>query len=545
MPVVDVALVLITVADLKSTTRTLFRRCVQCPDSPPTCPVCPSGQTCSLVGGNCDSCQASVCTKVGASDSSSPPQPPTKHSSAAGPIAGGVVGGVVLIAVITYLLWRFWIKKKRESFVPSEWNVDDLRSEKSPAHSQFPGNRDARASTHTVGSIASTVLTRASNIIQIAYIPGVTNRSESSPDLIPPVPPIPAFSPAHSAASTPQPGQADQHFFMPADLRDSTYSGYTEGDNRTSYARSSTSPSMMRSSVATNVYRNNAVVNPVPAQIATRFKPGVVSVRSSDKNSPIEGSIPVSPPPMPENAKSVSRNGPLQSSIVGRLGVPRTVTVTKSNNNLMATSQAQSTKPPNPSGLHQSNTTPSSTTSDASHKQILLQHRPNGRTPSIHDGKSSTFDDASSSEDDSPSNRSLMSSHQQQQQQQREYAALMASEIQAATRLGHSAFKPPSSAPDLRTNNDASKPHEDQVAELAGSGPSTGYASARDQRHKRSGSLNQIIEEATRRASREPRHGGLGGTGQQGGGLGATGAGRRPSRDKEGPFSDDNAAATP
>ena len=72
--------------------------------------------------------------KIGGSKSSSSSNSSDHHSSsAAGPIAGGVIGGVVLIAVVTYLLWRFWIKKKRESFIPSEWNIDDLRSEKSPA----------------------------------------------------------------------------------------------------------------------------------------------------------------------------------------------------------------------------------------------------------------------------------------------------------------------------------------------------------------------------------------------------------------------------
>ena len=530
---------------LKSAARTLFRRCVQCPDNAPLCPLCTSDESCLYVPGTCDTCQSSVCQKIGGSKSSSSSNSSDHHSSsAAGPIAGGVIGGVVLIAVVTYLLWRFWIKKKRESFIPSEWNIDDLRSEKSPAQAQFAQNRGDRASTHTVGSIASTVLTRASNVIQIAYVPGVTTRSDSSPDLIPPVPPIPAFSPAHSASSTPQPGQGE-HYFMPGDLRDSTYSGFTEGDNRTSYARSSMTPSMMRSSVATNAYRNNAVVNPVPAQIATRSKPGLVSVKSSGKNSPTETPN-TPPPPMPANASSVSRNGPLQSSIVGRLGVPKTVNVTKSNNNLLATSQSQAglaNKPIISSNLSQSNSPvdPSPSLSDTSHTKLLQQYRPQGRTPSIHDGKSSTFDDGSSSEDDSPSDRSLMSSHQQQEQQQREHAAKMSAEIQAATRLGHSNFKSPSSAPDLRIGG-ASKPQDPKLAELSGSDPSTGYSSARDQRHKRSGSLNQIIEEATRRATREPRHGGLGSI-SQASELGVSA--RRPSKDKESPFSDENAAGTP
>ena len=131
----------------------------------------------------------------------------------------------------------------------------------------FVMRRDARASTHTVGSIASTVLTRASNIIQIAYIPGVTNRSAPSTPglLVPPVPPIPiALSPTGSS-----PRYEQEHFFMPGDLRDSTYSGISD---RTSYARTS---------VASTIYGKNAIVSPVPAQTVIRGKAAVVSVRSN------------------------------------------------------------------------------------------------------------------------------------------------------------------------------------------------------------------------------------------------------------------------
>jgi protein OPY2 len=140
--------------------------------------------------------------------------------------------------------------------------------------------RDARASTHTVASIASTVLTRASNIIQIAYIPGVTNRSTPSTPapLVPPVPPIPVAltSPTDSAA-----GYEDQHFFMPGDLRDSTYSGMTD---RTSYARNS---------VASAIYGKNAIVSHVPAQTVIRGKAAVVSVKSSGANTPGDVTPPV------------------------------------------------------------------------------------------------------------------------------------------------------------------------------------------------------------------------------------------------------------
>jgi hypothetical protein len=182
-----------------------------------------------------------------------------------GAIAGGVIGGIVAIAVVTYLVWRFCIKTKRQQYESEDWTEDPTESALS-VEKDFAMRRDARASTHTVASIASTVLTRASNIIQIAYIPGVTNRSAPSTPglLVPPVPPIPI---ALSNASTPRYEQ--EHFFMPGDLRDSTYSGISD---RTSYARTS---------VASTTYGKNAIVSPIPAQTVIRGKAAVVSVKSN------------------------------------------------------------------------------------------------------------------------------------------------------------------------------------------------------------------------------------------------------------------------
>jgi len=60
---------------------------------------------------------------------------------------------------------------------------------------------------------------------------------------------------------------------MPGDLRDSTYSGYSD---RTSYARNS---------VASTIYGKNAIVSPVPAQTVIRGKAAVVSVKHNGAGS--------------------------------------------------------------------------------------------------------------------------------------------------------------------------------------------------------------------------------------------------------------------
>ena len=496
--------------------RSLFKRCVTCPDTPPSCPTCAENEVCSLIGRNCDQCARTQCISTGAqssTESSSPPSSSSSSSSSAGPIAGGVVGGVLVVVIITFLVWRFCIKKRREEYDQNQW--DDIKAENEKNDEDFTMQRDARASTHTVGSIASTVLTRASNIIQIAYIPGVTNRSvESSPDLlIPPVPPIPAASPSMSTVSTPQPGQHDQHYFMPGDLRDSACSGYT-ADDRTSFARSSMTPSMMRNSVATTAYRDNAVINPVPAQKIIRGKATAVSVRSNEKNSP-GGTPRASTPPMPI-LDTRRANAPMNtsSSIVARIGTPKAVTVTKtpSNNNLKASS------PLNPTAMK----SPSPVNSEGSRRQMEKpQRRVSIQAPTNQESNPSTFDDASSSDEDSPSpqEQSLMGHDRKPS----------ASKGGVSPLSWQSPFKSPSSAPDLRHGS----PFQ-MSAPSASSSPDS-RAKEKHQKHRRSGSLNQIIEEATRRASREPRHGGLGSVGSIG----------NWRKDSQSPFSDDHMAKTP
>lgn len=204
-----------------------------------------------------------------------------------GGIVGGVIGGIVAITVLTYLIWRYCIKPKRSEMSPSIYEPDPENAQGS--EKDTASRRTRPPSTHTVHSIASTVLTRASNIIQIAYIPGVTNRATpTSPAvLVPPVPPIPM----HHAAGNRGSGYEEQHFFVPGDLRDSTYSGLSGYSDRTSYARTSYAP---RSSIASTIYGKQAQVL-APAQTGMRAKPTVVSVKSVGNSSTDNSSTPPLP----------------------------------------------------------------------------------------------------------------------------------------------------------------------------------------------------------------------------------------------------------
>jgi hypothetical protein len=258
---------------------------VQCDKTQLSCDnmICASNQVCVQTTQTCDECAQVIC----AVDPMAAPNAPSKPN--VGAIAGGVVGGVAAIAILTFIVWKYCLKGKRRPYSEADFQDMDLQDQEKHVDNDFQSRRSARASTHTVASMASSVLTRASNIIQIAYIPGVTNRSgPGSPDLlVPPVPPIPAMSPS-SNMSSPY-SNADQHFFLP-DFRDSMASQSTAG-------RTSIAPSLARASVASTMYRQNAIVSPLPAQTIVRGKAAVVSVKSNGSSPSLTPSVETPPVP--------------------------------------------------------------------------------------------------------------------------------------------------------------------------------------------------------------------------------------------------------
>jgi protein OPY2 len=210
------------------------------------------------------------------------PKNDTTSSSPAPQIAGGVVGGIFLIALLVFVIWKFVLKGRRHAVV-EEWDPADYPLEKPGSVVSIRDSR-SRASTHTVASVATTVLTRASNVIQIAYIPGVTNRQASTPQSptssthgvpVPPVP-IPTNPPNETLSAT----ASGQFLFLPSDLRDSTYTDLSELDAAT---RKSISPSLARQSYASTVFHQESAM---PTAVL-KAKPSLVSVsKSSTADSP-------------------------------------------------------------------------------------------------------------------------------------------------------------------------------------------------------------------------------------------------------------------
>ncbi|KAL6238291.1 hypothetical protein BDW75DRAFT_33631 [Aspergillus navahoensis] len=291
----------------------LFARaeCKQCPQESPSCD-CPSGTKCVMTAQSCTECATIQCVKTSTSSSSDSQDSSSDGGGTnAGAIAGGVIGGLAAVGIIVFLIWWFVIRKKRNQQRAEESEKASSYAARAPASSAA----QSRKSTH---SIASTVLTRASNVIQIAYIPGVTNRSPPDTPLVPPVPPLPGAS-------------ADQHFFMPGDLRDSSWSDMSD---RRSMANT------LRSSVATTIYRNDAIVSPMPAQQATRTRAAVVSIHNGPSASSNLQNLSPDTPAVPaitpsQLAKAGVPNANSNSSIVARTVTAKPVmvkTIGKKNN---------------------------------------------------------------------------------------------------------------------------------------------------------------------------------------------------------------------
>ncbi|TGZ76563.1 hypothetical protein EX30DRAFT_244219 [Ascodesmis nigricans] len=260
----------------------LFRRedgCIECatanclscqkknPDDPPP--------TCTVTVRTCDTCPVIKCYPRSA--------PKEDDGPSTGAIVGATLGALAAVVLVAFFVWRYCYKKRRRTPII----VSAAEKE-----NDFGMLRSARASTHTVASIAETVRTRASNVIQIAYIPGVQNRSgPSTPGMlnVPPVPPLPGATgspslgyPAHSPSGDIQFGADDL-------LRGSFVT--VNDDGRSNY----------RSSVATTIYGREAQVEQVQ-QSAVRVvgKAGMIQVRGGgSSNNSSTGTSPADVPAVP------------------------------------------------------------------------------------------------------------------------------------------------------------------------------------------------------------------------------------------------------
>lgn len=218
------------------------RGCKKCTETP-KCPACPDGEECTLTTQTCDACAEGICQKKSSSGGGDDDDGPGVNKGA---IAGGVVAGVVVVAVVIgFLLWRYVFSakaKRRREEEAAERAAEAAASEKSE---NGGGGGGSRMSSATLSSV-NTSMTRGSNIIPIAYIPGVTNRTDSD---APPVPDISQYSQTFSADDI---------------LRHSQ---------------------MSRSSIATTNYRGSTAEISAAMMTAVNVKPNLVDI-GKDGNNP-------------------------------------------------------------------------------------------------------------------------------------------------------------------------------------------------------------------------------------------------------------------
>lgn len=120
----------------------------------PVCPVCKAHETCRFILQSVNECSVAVCQSTGSS------------SSNAGAIAGGVVGGIVgLLLLVGVGLW-FYFRNRRSDDM-------SLLSEKYASDGSPFENRSHRPSVAASITTVNTNQARESNVIPVAYIPGV------------------------------------------------------------------------------------------------------------------------------------------------------------------------------------------------------------------------------------------------------------------------------------------------------------------------------------------------------------------------------------
>jgi len=471
------------IAEVERTLRTIFKRCVQCPDVTPTCPTCKDGQICSLVPLDCNTCPYMTCI-------ANPSPAPKSQGPNVGAIAGGVVGGVAAVALIVFLVWRFWIKKRREQQemeLVEDWEGDEIAQQKA-VHQLSAMHTDA-VSTRTRGSLANSILSRASNIIQIAYIPGVTNRNGGSGHNsllgVAPMPPVPAATRGSQPPKSPLSNEGDALFFRPGDLRDSSYSATSSFNSATNnrdtqYTRQSITPSLARSSVVSEIYRDDASEMPMPATTVMRAAPRMVSVKSS--GSPNESIGSKTPTSVSEdshfNANTPTGNG-IQVLMPGQFERPSTASSQQSN-------QSQYVKA----------------------KQVTVGGR--GRFPVRQASDASTS--ASTISRHAPAISSPLADMDDSDEDEDEHSRARQSMLHAS----QGTSTPPITQPVESPFFDASERLPGSSSSRRAANPyATMGSSIGDNRPKRGdrsiGVLSAVIEEATKRASRAVSHEGLGG----------------------------------
>ena len=179
--------------------------CVIC-STTPSCPQCKSYQQCAMTTQTCAQCPTTYC--IDNADGTNSTGANSLNSAEIGGIAGGLSGFVfILLLVGIYFLYK---KYKNHLLVDYELGIGEEMKEltgfndydddydegagggygqgvrnnmRNARSSQFlhPSNAEKRMSQTSLSTMTNSVLTKASNVLNIVYIPGVTNSRPARP----------------------------------------------------------------------------------------------------------------------------------------------------------------------------------------------------------------------------------------------------------------------------------------------------------------------------------------------------------------------------
>ncbi|VEU20356.1 DEKNAAC101181 [Brettanomyces naardenensis] len=150
--------------------------CVTCSGAP-KCPVCGNDEQCAMTTQTCAKCPTTYCTKMTTSLGTDDPKGSSLTSAKIGGIAAGAsVFALILMSLLSFYIYKkWWLKRHPRKIYDEEDEEDEDNDSEHPWKEGQDPRRMSQASFATTA--ASSVLTKASNVLNVAYIPGVKIRA--------------------------------------------------------------------------------------------------------------------------------------------------------------------------------------------------------------------------------------------------------------------------------------------------------------------------------------------------------------------------------
>lgn len=195
-----------TVADtepMSSGTKRLLDQhgCVICQNTP-SCPVCSDNEQCAMTTQTCSECPKTYCLAITSNYND------THSDSLTNAQVGGIAGGLsaLVLVIIIGLIYYLFKKVKASAQADFELGINEemkeltgifdnsydyedsrLKSDSERANrrrTMATGNEHKRMSQTSLSTVANSVLTKASNVLNIVYVPGVTSSRPAKPPTI-------------------------------------------------------------------------------------------------------------------------------------------------------------------------------------------------------------------------------------------------------------------------------------------------------------------------------------------------------------------------